>query len=113
MITHEIETLQDETRLFAQAFYFIFRVGRRELFEKEITCIYKKGPLLCLSDFFYPCSPSGQTAKTNRRSSSRTGIDLAVDIVAVNDHIGLRRIFPRGGTDIKPKESRHTKNSNQ
>jgi hypothetical protein len=63
--------------------------GIKIFFKKKIPCIKNYYPLAAFSDLLYPCSPSGQTAKTIPLVSTRTGVNFAINIIAVKESEGL------------------------
>jgi hypothetical protein len=62
--------------------------GIKIFFKKKIARIQNQYFLPTFSDLLYPCSPSGQTAKTIPLVSARTGIDLTINIIAVKEGEG-------------------------
>jgi hypothetical protein len=57
----------------------------REFLKKEIACIQTEYLFTILSQFRHPCSPFGQTADPARLISGRTGFNLTIQIIAIED----------------------------
>ena len=68
----------------------IFLNRLRVLLEEKIPCVKKKDLLCALPNFFYPTSPSGKTTDLARLPSGGAGLDLAVEIIAVEKGQGFR-----------------------
>ena len=68
-----------------------------KFFEKEIPSVQNKDVLAILFQFLHPCASLGQTTDPVGLVSGWTGIDLAIDIIAIKNGerpcllLGMRR----------------------
>ncbi len=78
--------------------------------EEEITRIQNKYPFLILPQILYPCSSPGQTANSTLFPSGRAGIDLTINVVAIQKSESLGRFL---GVDWRHMEDQEgSKNQN-
>jgi hypothetical protein len=64
--------------------------------------------------FLDPCPPPGQTAKTALLISRRAGVDLSVQIIAVQDGKGLGRLLSKDKMSIHhPDRDEDENNENE
>jgi hypothetical protein len=79
--------------------------GAEKFFKKKITRIQNQYFFSAFSDFLYPFSPSGQTAKTMFLVSTRTGVNFSTNIIAVKEGEGLGWILSIAWTAmVHPKK---------
>jgi hypothetical protein len=85
--------------------------GQRKIYflrEDKITRIKDKDILCCSLEILYRSCPSGKTARPGRPSAGR--IDLAVDVIAVDDG-DISALCPRVGDDHGDNEKEKKNNS--
>jgi hypothetical protein len=91
----------------------IFRNGGRKFLKEKIARIQNEDILLALPLFLDPRRSLGQTAKPILLVSGGTRIDLAVDIVAVEEVEGFAGFLSIGGMALSYQENPQDENHHE
>jgi hypothetical protein len=105
IVIHQIKTLDNDLGLVHHFLLLILWNGIREFLKKKIASIQNQYLFAILSQFRHPCSPPGQTADPARLTSGRTGFDLTIQIIAIEDGERLCLLLGMGRKGIDDQKT--------